>query len=107
MERIDDTSSRMDGLCPLAHPKSSQTHSTICGMSGYKFHDPATTPIMTIGGSNDTNAITFFSAGVEVLKCSHKGFWVRGKKIRQDDREAQAVYNSFKEWLTWQHLERK
>jgi hypothetical protein len=97
----------MDTLHQMAHPKSPKTSTPVCGMSGYKFHDPPTTPIMTIGGSNDTNAVTFFSAGVEVLKCSHKGFWVRGKKIKQDDREAEAVYNSFKEWLTWQQLNRE
>jgi hypothetical protein len=52
------------------------------------------------------NAVTFISGGIEVLSCSDKGFWVRGKKIDQDDREAEIVYNSFKEWLTWQQLNR-
>jgi hypothetical protein len=77
-------------------------------MSKMKFHkaDPVL-PIFTVGGADDPNTVTFFSAGVEVLKLSDKGFWVRGKKIRQDDREAQIVYNSFKEWLTWQQLNRK
>jgi hypothetical protein len=53
------------------------------------------------------NTTTFFCGGDEMLKFSNKGFWVRGKKIRQSDREAEIVYNSFKEWLTWQHLERR
>ena len=53
-----------------------------------------------------TSTITFFSGGTEVLSCSNKGFWVRGKKIDQDDHEAEIVYNSFKEWLTWQQLNR-
>jgi len=78
-------------------------------MSNYQFHNPEPKPILTVGGSNDTNdtnAVTFFSAGVEVLKCSHKGFWIRGEKVKQDDKEAQTVYNSFKEWLTWQQLNR-
>ena len=52
------------------------------------------------------NTVTFISAGTEVLRCGPDGFWVRGKKIKQDDREAQIVYNSFKEWLTWQQLNR-
>ena len=52
------------------------------------------------------NTVTFISGGIEVLSCSDKGFWVRGKKIDQDDNEAQIVYNSFKEWLTWQQLNR-
>jgi len=72
----------------------------------FNFHNPSPSPIMTVGGSNDLNAVTFFSAGVEILKCSDKGFWVRGEKVDQDDREAQTVYNSFKEWLTWQQLNR-
>ena len=107
MEKIDDTPQGMDCLHPLAHPKSPKTHSPVCGMSGYKFHNPDPKPILTIGGSEDPNTTTFYCAGVETLKISDKGFWVRGKKIRQDDREAETVYNSFKEWLTWQHLERK
>jgi hypothetical protein len=52
------------------------------------------------------DAITFLSAGVEILKCSNKGFWVRGELVEQDDKEAQIVYNSFKEWLAWQQLNR-
>jgi hypothetical protein len=52
------------------------------------------------------NSISFHSAGNEMLRCSSDGFYVRGKKIAQDDNEAQIVYNSFKEWLTWQQLNR-
>ena len=54
-----------------------------------------------------SNAVTFFCAGDEMLRCSDKGFWVRGKQVEVDDEEALTVYNSFKEWLTWQHLERR
>jgi hypothetical protein len=53
-----------------------------------------------------SNAVTFISGGIEVLSCSDKGFWVRGKKVKIDDNEARIVYNSFKEWLTWQHISR-
>jgi hypothetical protein len=52
------------------------------------------------------NTTTFFCNGDETLRISDKGFWVRGKKIKQSDREAEIVYNSFKEWLAWQHLTR-
>ena len=52
------------------------------------------------------NSITFMSKGEEMLRCGPNGFWVRGKKIEQDDNEARVVYNSFKEWLTWQQLNR-
>ena len=65
-------------------------------MSEIKFRNPNT----------ESNAVTFYSGGVETLRISDNGFWVRGKKITQDDTEAQIVYNSFKEWLTWQQLNR-
>jgi hypothetical protein len=52
------------------------------------------------------NSISFHSAGEEMLRCSPDGFYVRGEKVDQDDKEAQVVYNSFKEWLTWQQLNR-
>jgi hypothetical protein len=52
------------------------------------------------------NTTTFFCGGVETLRISDKGFWVRGKKVKVDNKEAEIVYNSFKEWLTWQQLSR-
>ena len=69
-------------------------------------HTHTPDPVLTVNAPGEKNAVTFFSAGVEILKCSDKGFWVRGKKVRQSDREAEIVYNSFKEWLAWQHLTR-
>jgi hypothetical protein len=71
-----------------------------------KFHNHTPDPVLTMNGPDQPNAVTFYSGGVEVLKCSDKGFWVRGKQVKQDDKEAQTVYNSFKEWLTWQQLNR-
>jgi len=59
-----------------------------------------------VNSSENPNTTTFFCGGIETLRISDKGFWVRGKKIRQSDREARIVYNSFKEWLVWQHLSR-
>ena len=52
------------------------------------------------------NAVTFFCSGDEMLRCSDKGFWVRGKQVEVDDKEALTVYNSFKEWLAYQQLAR-
>jgi hypothetical protein len=69
-----------------------------------KMHSHSPDPVLTVSGADNCNAVTFFSSGVEILKCSNKGFWVRGQLVDQDDREAQTVYNSFKEWLTWQQL---
>jgi hypothetical protein len=52
------------------------------------------------------NSVSFICKGEEMLRVGPDGFFVRGKKIEQDDNEAQIVYNSFKEWLTWQQLNR-
>jgi len=52
------------------------------------------------------NSVSFHCAGEEMLRFGPDGFYVRGKKIEQDDNEAKLVYNSFKEWLAWQQLTR-
>ena len=52
------------------------------------------------------NTITCMAGGEEMLRVSPDGFWVRGKKVKQDDTEAQAVYNAFKAWLAWAQLNR-
>ena len=72
----------------------------------YELHAHSPDPVLTMNSPNQPNAVTFLSGGVEVLKCSDKGFWVRGQLVEQDDKEAQTVYNSFKEWLIWQQLNR-
>ena len=65
-----------------------------------------TNPALAVNSSETPNSTAFYCAGIETLRISDKGFWVRGKKIKQSDNEAQIVYNSFKEWLTWQQLNR-
>ena len=57
-------------------------------------------------GGDKSNTVTFFCGGEEMLKFSDKGFWIHGKKVKQDDKEAESVYNAFKVWLTWQQLNR-
>ena len=52
------------------------------------------------------NSVAFHAGGDEMLRLSPEAFYVRGKKIALDDNEAKIVYNSFKEWLTWQQLNR-
>ena len=42
----------------------------------------------------------------EMIKITEEGFWVRGKKVAQDDKEAETVYNAFKQWLAWANLQR-
>jgi hypothetical protein len=44
--------------------------------------------------------------GDEILKVTKDGFFVRGKKVKQDDKEAEVVYNAFKQWLSWAQLQR-
>jgi hypothetical protein len=51
-----------------------------------------------------SNTIRCLAGGEELLRCSPAGFWVRGKKVAQDDNEARAVYNAFKAWMTWAML---
>lgn len=54
-----------------------------------------------------SNAISLMMAGQdEMLKITEHGFYVRGKKVPQDDREAAVVYNAFKQWLAWANLQR-
>jgi len=42
----------------------------------------------------------------EMIKITEQGFWVRGVKVPQDDREAETVYLAFKQWLAWANLQR-
>lgn len=52
------------------------------------------------------NNITCYTGGVEMLKVSEDGFYVRGVKVPADDKEAETVYNAFKEFLVWSRLHR-
>lgn len=61
----------------------------------YEFADARTQP----------NTITCLAGGSEMLRVGPDGFWVRGVKVEQDEQEAQAVYNAFKQWLAWASLE--
>lgn len=62
----------------------------------YQFHTP-----------EKPNAISLMMAGQdEMLRITEHGFYVRGKKIPQDDQEAETVYLAFKQWLAWANLQR-
>jgi hypothetical protein len=60
----------------------------------YNFHEPK------------PNNITLFTGGSEMLKVADDGFYVRGVKVPVDDKEAETVYNAFKEFLVWSRLHR-
>lgn len=54
------------------------------------------------------NSIVLHSTGQdEMIRISEDGFWVRGVKVPQDDKEAETVYNAFKQWLAWSNLQRR
>ncbi len=61
----------------------------------YKLHEPT------------KGATTFYLGSDEMLRVAEDGFYVRGKKIPQDDREAETVYNAFKQWLAWANLQQQ
>ena len=42
----------------------------------------------------------------EMIRIAKDGFYIRGKKVPQDDKEAEAVYNAFKQWLIWANMTR-
>jgi NAD(P)H-flavin reductase len=52
----------------------------------------------------DEHAVTFVCGGEPMLRIARTGFYVRGKRLEQDDKEAEQVYNSFTQWLAWQQL---
>lgn len=57
----------------------------------------------------ETNkGVTFYANDSfnEMLKITPDGFYVRGIKVPQDEREAESVYKTFHQWLTWATLNR-
>lgn len=68
------------------------------------YADPARSkPVITMSPKND---ITLHSGETEMLRIAEDGFYVRGVKLKQDDKEISEVYNCFKEWLAWSTLNR-
>ena len=104
----------MDGLYKMAHTKSTQTSTPVCSMKTQhdywqEDHDLImeeiqANPIYTMMNKEPANTITCMAGGAEMLRVSPEGFWVRGKKVEQDDREAEVVYNAFKSWMAWAQL---
>ena len=46
------------------------------------------------------NNISLTAAGDEMLRVAKDGFYVNGVKVKQGKREAKAVYEAFKKWMT-------
>lgn len=55
---------------------------------------------------DDEGHITFSSSTNEMLRVEKNGFYVRGVKVKQDEKEAEKVYNAFHQWLVWTTLNR-
>ena len=53
------------------------------------------------------NNISCWAGGTEMLRIAEDGFYVRGVKVTQDDKEAEIVYNAFKQFLVWAELNRR
>ena len=49
-------------------------------------------------GAND---ISLTAAGDEMLRVAKDGFYVRGVRVEADAKEAKAVYEAFKSWMTY------
>ena len=62
----------------------------------YKFHDPDSNAISMHVGHND-----------EMIRVTKDGFWVRGVKVEQDAKEAETVYNAFRQWMAWAALQQR
>jgi len=60
----------------------------------------------TLSADTDESTISFSGCSEEMLRVAKDGFYVRGKRVNQDDNEAEIVYNTFHQWLTWATLNR-
>jgi hypothetical protein len=68
--------------------------------------NPALTIKSTMTADAMNSIITFTGGSDEMLRISKDGFYIRGKRVPQDDKEAELVYNTFHKWLTWAALNR-
>ena len=69
----------------------------------YKIQETKNHPVMIMGPEN---TITLLANNSEMLKVSADGFYVRGVKLEQDEKEAKAVFDAFHSWFTWATLNR-
>lgn len=61
----------------------------------YAFRDP------------EPNSIALNTGTDEMIRVSKDGFYVRGVRVPADEKEAETVYNAFKQWLAWTNLQRQ
>jgi len=53
------------------------------------------------------NTIQCYAGGVEMLRVAQDGFYIRGQKVPVDDKEAETVYNAFKQFLVGSEMNRR
>ena len=68
--------------------------------------NPSLTMKSTLSDETQESAITFTGGTSEMLRVAKDGFYIRGIRVNQDDKEAELVYNTFHQWLTWATLNR-
>ena len=68
--------------------------------------NPSLTLKSTMTSDTQESVITFTGGSDEMLRIAKDGFYIRGKRVNQDDKEAELVYNTFHQWLTWATLNR-
>lgn len=77
-------------------------------MTQFTIQESAIRPVLSIAEKEHSSSTIVFNANQnEILKVAEDGFYVRGKKVPVDDREAESVYKAFKEFLIWAALVRK
>jgi hypothetical protein len=69
-------------------------------------NNPSLTMKSTLTAETEESTISFRGGSEEMLRVAKDGFYVRGIRINQDDKEAEIVYNTFHQWLTWATLNR-
>jgi hypothetical protein len=63
----------------------------------YEFRDPEPSSIsLNLGPGTD-----------EMIRVAADGFYVRGVRVPADEKEAETVYQAFKQWLAWANLQRR
>jgi hypothetical protein len=53
------------------------------------------------------NSLTMIAGGTEMMRVTPDGFYVRGVRVPADNREAETVYNAFKQFLVWAEINRR
>jgi hypothetical protein len=75
-------------------------------MTAADYHQQSNQQVYEILKPNPDAGISMnVAGGDEMLRVTKNGFYVRGVLIEQDDKEAEIVYNAFKQWLAWANLQ--